>query len=183
MSETFIYEEFVSDLSICDALIDAYKKNEFKLPGVVGGQTIDTTVKKSTDCLLQDTEATKPYIAHLQGVVTNYIAKYHFSNEYAPWTIKEIPNIQHYKPGEGFYGWHCERANASMPIAARHMVFMTYLNDVTDGGGTEFYHQKVITEARKGKTLIWPADWTHTHRGVVSPTQEKYIVTGWLSYY
>ena len=62
------------------------------------------------------------------------------------------------------------------------MVFMTYLNDVTDGGGTEFYYQNKITEARKGKTLIWPADWTHTHRGVVSPTQDKYIITGWLNY-
>jgi hypothetical protein len=183
MSETFIYEEFVSDLSICDALIDAHKENEFKIPGVLSGQIIDTRAKKSTDCSLQDTEATKPYLAHLQGAINNYVAKYPWSNQYAPWTIKETPSIQHYKPGEGFYAWHCERSNGTLPVAARHMVFMTYLNDVTDGGGTEFYHQKVITEARKGKTLIWPADWTHTHRGVVSPTQDKYIITGWLSYY
>ena len=59
---------------------------------------------------------------------------------------------------------------------------MTYLNDVTDQGGTEFYNQKIITEPKKGLTLIWPADWTHTHRGIASPTQDKYIATGWLSY-
>jgi hypothetical protein len=59
---------------------------------------------------------------------------------------------------------------------------MTYLNDVEDGGGTEFLNQKLVVHAKKGKTLIWPADWTHTHRGVVSPTQEKYIITGWLNY-
>lgn len=183
MSETFIYEEFVSDLSICDALIDFYKKDESKLPGVQAGQAVNEALKKSTDCLVKDTEATKPYFEHLQGVLANYIAKYHFSGQYASWAITENPNIQHYKPGDGFYGWHCERSGASMPVATRHLVFMTYLNDVTDGGGTEFYHQKVITEARKGKTLIWPADWTYTHRGVVSPTQEKYIITGWLNYY
>ena len=59
---------------------------------------------------------------------------------------------------------------------------MTYLNDVDDGGETEFYYQKLKVKPRKGLTLIWPADWTHTHRGLSSPTQEKYIITGWLNY-
>lgn len=59
---------------------------------------------------------------------------------------------------------------------------MTYLNTVTDEGGTEFLNQELKISAEKGKTVIWPADWTHTHRGVASPTQEKYIITGWLSF-
>ena len=59
---------------------------------------------------------------------------------------------------------------------------MTYLNDVTDKGYTEFWHQDLRFEPKKGLTLIWPADWTYTHRGVPSTTQEKYIITGWLSY-
>jgi hypothetical protein len=50
-------------------------------------------------------------------------------------------------------------------------------------GGTEFYHQKLTVEAQKGKTLMWPADWTFTHRGVVSNTSDKYIITGWFSYF
>jgi hypothetical protein len=60
---------------------------------------------------------------------------------------------------------------------------MTYLNDVFEGGETEFYYQNIKVNARKGLTLVWPADWTHTHRGLVSNTQEKYIVTGWLNYH
>ena len=60
---------------------------------------------------------------------------------------------------------------------------MTYLNDVRDGGETEFFHQNLRVAARRGLTLIWPADWTHTHRGIVSPTEEKIIVTGWFSFY
>jgi len=31
-----------------------------------------------------------------------------------------------------------------------------------------------------GKVIIFPADWTFTHRGIVSKTQTKYIITGWL---
>ena len=58
---------------------------------------------------------------------------------------------------------------------------MTYLNDVKDGG-TEFKFQKITTEAKKGLTLLWPSDFTHTHRGQITHNSEKYIVTGWLSY-
>jgi hypothetical protein len=59
---------------------------------------------------------------------------------------------------------------------------MTYLNDVTDDGETEFYYQQVKFQPKKGLTVIWPADWTHTHRGIASMTQDKYIVTGWYNF-
>jgi hypothetical protein len=59
---------------------------------------------------------------------------------------------------------------------------MTYLNDVTDSGETEFLHQQLKIKPEKGLTLIWPADWMFTHRGVASLTQEKYIATGWFNY-
>ena len=59
---------------------------------------------------------------------------------------------------------------------------MTYLNDVENEGETEFYHQKIKVKPQKGLTLIWPADWTHTHRGIASKIDEKYIITGWFSF-
>ena len=59
---------------------------------------------------------------------------------------------------------------------------MTYLNDVPDGG-TKFPSQSFIAPAEKGLTLIWPAEWTHAHVGQISPTNEKYIITGWYSFY
>ena len=59
---------------------------------------------------------------------------------------------------------------------------MTYLNTVTDEGGTHFHYQNYTAKPVKGKTLIWPPDWTHMHQGVISPTQEKYIMTGWISH-
>jgi hypothetical protein len=58
---------------------------------------------------------------------------------------------------------------------------MTYLNTV-ENGGTEFMYQKLKTPAKKGLTLIWPTDFTHTHRGVINKDKEKYVATGWCSY-
>jgi hypothetical protein len=92
------------------------------------------------------------------------------------WSIR----CQHYRPGGGFKLPHFERSNYAN--TTRMLVWMTYLNDVTDGGGTHFLYQKHTFEAKKGRTLIWPPDFTHTHVGVVSPTQHKYIITGWMNY-
>ena len=57
---------------------------------------------------------------------------------------------------------------------------MTYLNTVSDGG-TDFYYQELTTEAIKGRTVIWPADWTFTHKGQISYKEEKFIITGWYN--
>ena len=57
---------------------------------------------------------------------------------------------------------------------------MTYLNDVSDGGETEFFHQKLKVKPVKGKTVLWPTDFTHLHRGN-PPYEAKYIATGWLA--
>ena len=59
---------------------------------------------------------------------------------------------------------------------------MTYLNDVADRGETEWYYQKLKIKPKKGLTVLWPTDWTYTHRGIPSPSQLKYIITGWYSY-
>ena len=45
---------------------------------------------------------------------------------------------------------------------------MTYLNTIKVGGETEFLYQKLKIKPKKGLTLIWPTDWTHTHRGLIS---------------
>jgi len=59
---------------------------------------------------------------------------------------------------------------------------MIYLNTVSDGGGTKFKYFNHTENAVEGKVLIWPPDFTHTHKGVPSATEEKYIITGWYSY-
>ena len=54
--------------------------------------------------------------------------------------------------------------------------------DVDDGGETEFHWQQLKVKPVKGKTVIWPTDFTHLHRGIVSPTEDKYIATGWFNF-
>ena len=59
---------------------------------------------------------------------------------------------------------------------------MFFLNDIKKGGGTEFILQKYVAKPKAGDFYIWPAYWTHFHRGVKAPKERKYIVTGWCEY-
>jgi prolyl 4-hydroxylase len=184
-SRSFIGAWYLEDLSLCDRLIDLHKSTPDKEPGRIGEKYIKPEKKDSTDAYFGP-DTTEPaihaYVAALNEVVQQYIAEFSYCNFYSPWRIIQAINIQHYKPGGGFKTYHTERFSRHEPNTSRHLVFMTYLNDVDDGGGTEFFYQKTVTPARKGLTVIWPADWTHTHRGVVSPTEEKYIITGWFNF-
>jgi uncharacterized membrane protein len=65
-----------------------------------------------------------------------------------------------------------------------HRIFawMTYLNDVNQGGETCFEHFDLKVKPITGQTLIWPAEWTHAHKGEVLLKGNKYIITGWMHF-
>ena len=185
----FILESSIKDLSICDDLISFHKDSPSKKRGKVQVSSENSLVhlessdiKLSTDVFLPDGELAIKYFNELNVCAGEYVNKYFYSAHYEKWNVLEEINIQHYLPKEGYFKWHTERGLAVSPNNNRHLVFMTYLNDVEDGGETEFFYQNIKIKPKKGKTLIWPADWTHTHRGITSLTQEKYIITGWFSY-
>lgn len=181
-SDNFICGWILEDTSVCEAIIEHHKQSPDKCAGAMGGG-VDESIKKSTDVLLNvDRNLYQRYTLHLQRCIDLYVAKYDAAGNTARWFDQEAINIQHYKAGEAYFGWHCERSGRSPSNNLRHLVFMTYLNDVTDDGETEFLYQKIKIKPKKGLTLIWPADWTFTHRGIASQSQEKYIVTGWLSF-
>ena len=87
--------------------------------------------------------------------------------------------MQKYGPGQHFQKVHTERAG--IDTLHRVFAFMTYLNDVPKGG-TEFYYQGTTTQAKKGDTVIWPAEWTHAHSGEILNSDVKYIITGWMHF-
>ena len=185
--QTFIGGGYMSE-EICDGVLDFWNENEsLKLPGIVANketeETEDVEVKKCTQLdVIPNAQELILYNIHLQAILDDYKQKYKWADFVKTYDIIENMIIQHYKPGEGFYKWHMEQ-NGYANTVYRHLVFMTYLNDV-ENGGTEFYHfPDLKIQARKGLTLIWPAGWTHTHKGVISNVDEKYIITGWYSFY
>ncbi len=120
------------------------------------------------------------YRAELQNCLEKYVEMYPELKDAGRFNVAPPNyNIQHYKKGEGFPDFHFERKGVD--YRDRLLVFMTYLNNVKDGG-TIFKYQDIIVPAKKGLTLIWPADFTHVHKSQITNKHEKYIVTGWYNY-
>lgn len=174
---------YADDTSFCDQLVKIHNETPHKGEGIIGNFGVDKTRKESIDSsFFPDTLNWLEYGKVLQDCVDKYLTKYKYAKG-QKLCINDLFNVQYYPPGGGYKMWHSERNDSSEINLTRHLVFMTYLNDVTGKdceGGTEFFYQDVKIAAEKGLTLIWPSDWTHTHKGIVSENNEKYIVTGWI---
>jgi 2OG-Fe(II) oxygenase superfamily len=91
--------------------------------------------------------------------------------------------MQRTDPGGGYHIWHSEQGNGNH--AERVLVYMLYLNTLTpeEAGETEFLYQKRRIQPTENTMVIWPAAFTHAHRGnTVLGERSKYIVTGWFYY-
>ena len=92
-------------------------------------------------------------------------------------------NLQKYvKASGGYHHWHSEiyPQNASCESLHRALLFQFYLNDVAEGGETEFYYQRRKIGARQGRLIIAPAGFTHSHKGHVATSSDKFIATSWI---
>ena len=71
--------------------------------------------------------------------------------------------IKKLEAGAGFHSWHYE--NGDYLSCGRTFVVQTYLNDDFDGGETEFLYINKREKASTGDVIIFPCQYTHTHRG------------------
>ena len=87
--------------------------------------------------------------------------------------------IQKTLPTEGYHVWHIEHG-ATFEMQSRAFVFSIYLNDVKNGGETEFLHFSQRVKPKTGRIVIWPAAFPYVHRGNSPLSGEKYILTSWM---
>jgi hypothetical protein len=173
--------------SLCDELIEFFEGHQEKQePGQSAG-AVDLDAKKSTDMTIhprdlkqQEYKAAKEYTDCLFACFKDYTDQFSFLGSIMPSTFIGSFNIQKYLSGGHFKLPHTERT--SVQNSFRVLAWMTYLNDVADGGTTTFTHQDMEVKPSKGKTLIWPAEWTHAHVGNIVNSGEKYIITGWMHF-
>jgi len=94
-------------------------------------------------------------------------------------------NLQRYTEGVGgYHKWHSEisPSDPNCEVLHRTLFYIFYLNDIADGGETSFYYQERKVEARRGRLVISPAGFTHTHKGEVPHSDDKYILASWIKF-
>ena len=187
LNPNFIGSWIIKPLSLCDDLIKYFELNKVNQRKGVTGGGLDTDQKDSLDIvirpkeiILPGNEVFKKYFENLFECHRDYISQWPFINQISQKYELGSFNLQRYTPGQHFKRIHTERAG--MGSLHRVFVFMTYLNDVKEGGSTYFSHYDLEIQPQKGLTLIWPAEWTHAHKGNILHAGKKYIITGWINF-
>lgn len=108
-----------------------------------------------------------------------YIANYSVLADYEKHTIYTY-KLQKTLPAGGYHIWHSE--DGAKNFAFRTGVYILYLNDVEEGGETEFLYQQMRVAPKKGRLVIFPPNYPWAHRGNPPLSGVKYIMTGWTEY-
>jgi len=172
---------------LCSEIIKFFEDNKKLQKQGITAQGKNLKLKKTTDITINPNDLKNPkfkilekYIDELHKCYMDYQKQWPFLKT----MLKKIDipafNIQKYSRGDHFAHLHSERT--SLSTLHRLFAWMTYLNDVEDGGKTNFSHYGISIKPQTGKTLIWPAEWTHAHTGEILNGGKKYIITGWMHF-
>jgi len=108
-----------------------------------------------------------------------YTTKYDILNTFNNHTIYSY-KLQETEPSQGYHVWHSEQG--SLEYSRRIAAYILYFNEIIEGGETEFLYLSKRIAAKRGRLVIFPAGYTHTHRGNPPLSGTKYIMTGWVEY-
>lgn len=128
-------------------------------------------------------EVNSGVVRGLMPKVESYLKDVGIFNEvYCTVTGVKVQKYDHTRGG-GYYAFHSEQSSKTENYLSRLLVYTVYLNDVPEGEGeTEFLNQGFRYQPSKGDLVIFPAFFTHIHRGNPVYTVDKYIATGWLNW-
>ena len=119
----------------------------------------------------------------LKSLVLDYKKEYSLTQDLFSFNFK----VHKVTKGQGYHVFHHEHRTDKDVVpwggsyANRVLAFMTYVKCPDKGGETEFLFQSKRVEPRLGLTIIWPAYFTHLHRGNPVLEGEKLYITGWWS--
>jgi len=192
--ELFIYEDNTSlDISLCNFIIELYENEEGKYEGVTRGG-LNKLVKDTTDFIIPYDASSNTHWLNINDILyselnknlNKYIVKirqYLNNEKYVLFNAKCLTEnlfmIQKYNKNIGHYIYHNDASFEPDRTKFRVLTYLWYLNDITEGGETEFWGNYKITPTA-GKFILFPSSWSFPHCGKMPISDNKYIITGWL---
>jgi hypothetical protein len=182
--------EGVLNTGQCAALIAHYERLAALNLSVTRQQIKDAAPHKKSDSSVYlldpnvlyttpDAGYLQPFMQAFWTCLDEYLAHYSVLGETEGFRVRSM-KLQKTLPGQGYHVWHYE--SDTRDRCARIVAFGLYLNTVESGGETEWLYQSLRVPAVEGTLAIWPAAYTHVHRGNPPLSGEKYLLTGWLEY-
>ena len=190
----FVKDRAFTD-EFCDQLVDHFNlfdEHELTVEGH-SGRGLDYETKRTKDLnMLQipdlDSKYTNIITKKFNDILINdYLTKLPYQDNFPGThlffdsTFYECLNLQKYEKGVGHYNaWHIETGNFQM--SRRMFAFILYLTDVEEGGETELLYSGFKIQPKKGRLLIFPSTFPYVHKGHMPISNDKYILTTWLSF-
>ena len=186
-----IYDESVP-VELCNEFVENYeeaKKNRTIIDCTVENETLNidnppSLIRRDEVAFVNPLSSTiyprppvNAYFEFLEECFKSYVKRYGI--EFHEPIYNDVFKIHKVRKSEGYHKWHYEK-DAPQSIE-RLMAYMTYLEAPKEGGETEFLHQSLRIEPIVGRTLIWPAGFTHMHRGNPPLDGEKMYIDGWFT--
>lgn len=164
----------------CEEIIRRFEANpEQQREGVIGqlGQG-DQSIKKTSDLVVSDKDNWSDINKAFHQIMGAAIREFRETYPFFKGPFKDMGyQVQRYLPGE-YYHWHID--GGSHQFSERQLVAIFYLNDVDDGGQTQFLYQNVGITPKQGTLLLFPPFWTHEHRAEIVNSGNKYMATTWV---
>jgi len=181
--ENFIREyNDIIPLDLCTQIIKKFNGDASKKPGVTIGGLSD--YKTSVDLGIVHIDW-KDINDNINTVLSNahsiYFDEFKFMKNSISRKVKNSNyNIQHYIANSGKYKAHVD--SGCYLTGLRFLTSILYLNDVEEGGETSFIVQKKLIKPEQGKILVFPSSWPWLHEGKIPISNDKYIITTFLTY-
>ena len=181
-----VYDNYITKEE-CDKAIKLYE-NENKFNNTINriGSEKSSILKKQDQQFFAESNNLDVWWESLKEIMFNFdIAWKHYSQHTGANDVYGIPfhytslKIQKTLPTEGYHVWHVEHGN-TFDTSQRAFVFSIYLNDIEQGGETEFLHFSKRVKPKKGRIVIWPSAFPYVHRGNPPLSDKKYILTSWI---
>ena len=114
----------------------------------------------------------------IEQKVEEYLHEYSMANGHGGTLMNLSFKMQMTRVGESYSAWHSEWGKDHNN---RYLVWMLYLNDIMEGGETEWLYYNRRIKPKAGDLVIWPTGFTHAHRGNPPLNKKKYVITGWIT--
>tara|TARA_R100000664_G_C2688916_1_gene93829 strand:- start:58 stop:708 length:651 start_codon:yes stop_codon:yes gene_type:complete len=187
--ESFIgmYDNYIPE-SECNKAIELFEKQN-QLNNTLNRQDFEQAqlLEKADQQFFANCQNITTWVDDLKPLIANFdIALNHYANTTGMYTAYDQNQffytdlkLQRTLPGQGYHRWHVEHASGR-GMENRCLAYTIYLNDIEQGGETEFIHQHQRVQPKTGRIVIWPAAFPFVHRGNAPLVGVKYILTSWM---
>ena len=172
---------------LCDEMIQLFETSSDRYLGRTASG-VNANIKDTTDLVITNhpewSKISDTLSRELNHNIQEYVTKYNqmFDN----YTIfheyeLQIPSMQmqKYNKKVGNYVYHNDFDYNAKDSLVRQLTFLWYINNVDEGGETEFW-SKYNIKPKAGKLVLFPAHWTYPHSAKKPISNDKYVITGWI---